>query len=271
MSVAQATYGRVLVVLPTYDEARTIERVIESVRRALPSAHVLVVDDASPDGTAEIARALGRRVGEVSVLERPAKAGLGTAYRDGFTWGLERGYEILCEMDSDLSHDPADLPRLVAAVSSGRAELVIGSRYVPGGKIRDWSVVRRVISRVGNLYADAMLGLGVADATAGFRAYSASLLARIGLENVRANYYGFQVEMTYLARRAGGSILELPVCFTDRKGGTSKLSGHTVSEAFVLVGLLGLRRLWHRSARLDDLEAWSAAPVRSSVDSRGAL
>lgn len=239
----------VLVVLPTYNEALTIERVICAVRASLPAADVLVVDDSSPDGTAEIAAAVAERLGQTFVLSRPQKQGLGPAYRAGFTWGLRAGYEVLCEMDSDLSHDPADLPRLVAPVLAGSAELVIGSRYVPGGDIPDWSPTRLAISRVGNVYANVLLRLGVKDATAGFRAYAAELLERIDLDSVRADSYGFQVEMTYLTRLAGGRIVEVPIRFVDRKEGTSKMSGHTVSEALVLVTGLSFRRLFSSRER----------------------
>ena len=235
---------RVLVVLPTFNEALTIERVLEAVRASLPGADVLVVDDSSPDGTAKIAQVVGERLGSIYVLSLPEKDGLGNAYKAGFSWGLERGYEAMCEMDSDFSHDPNDLPRLVAPLMGNQADLVIGSRYVPGGEIPDWSFSRRAISRIGNIYANVMLGLGVQDSTAGFRVYAASLLDRIGLEQIRADSYGFQVEMTYRARRAGGRVLEVPIRFVDRQEGTSKMSSTTVTEALRLVTVLGLRRIF---------------------------
>ncbi|MCU1489184.1 MAG: hypothetical protein JWM85_589 [Acidimicrobiaceae bacterium] len=234
---------RVLVVLPTYNESATIERIVKAVRTNLPEADVLVVDDSSPDGTAEIARRAGAQLGQVHVLVRPTKDGLGNAYKAGFSWGLERGYEALCEMDSDFSHDPADLPRLIEALESSEAEAVIGSRYVAGGEIPNWSLSRRAISRLGNLYADLVLGLHVKDSTAGFRAYAASVLERLDLTSVRADSYGFQVEMTYLVEQAGATVLEVPIRFVDRVEGTSKMSGHTVTEAFGLVGMLAIRRL----------------------------
>ena len=241
---------RVLVVLPTYEEALTIERVLEAVRAAIPDADILVVDDSSPDGTAKIVEEAAGRLGRVYLLNRAVKDGLGNAYKAGFAWGLERGYDAFCEMDSDFSHDPADLPRLVAPVAGGTAELVIGSRYVPGGSIPDWTFSRRLISRVGNLYADAVLGLHVLDSTAGYRVYAASLLRRIPTNEVRADSYGFQVEMTYQSRRAGAVVLEVPISFVDRREGISKMSGHTVSEALVLVTRLGLQRLLGAAARL---------------------
>ncbi len=241
----------VLVVLPTYEEAATIERVLRLARASLPDAHILVVDDSSPDGTAALARAEGARLGGLSVLERPRRSGLGTAYREGFRWGLSRGYRVLCEMDSDLSHDPSDLCRLVAPVLDGRAQLVIGSRYVPGGAIEEWTLARRAISLLGNRYADVALGLGVRDSTAGFRAYASSLLERLALEEVRADSFGFQVLMTHLARESGASVMEVPIRFVDRREGSSKMSAHTVLEAFWQVSRLGLRRAVRKRGRKD--------------------
>src|SRR5271165_5687017 len=185
---------RVLVVLPTYNEAENIENVLGQVRAALPEASVLVVDDGSPDGTAKIVEEVGGALGRVDLLSRPGKAGLGSAYRDGFAWALARDFAVVVEMDSDLSHDPAALPGLIAPLSAG-VDLAIGSRYVPGGSIPNWSPFRRLISRGGNLYADVLLGLGVRDSTAGFRAYASSLLRRIDLSTIRADSYGFQIEM----------------------------------------------------------------------------
>jgi dolichol-phosphate mannosyltransferase len=233
---------RVLVVLPTFNEAANIERMLREVRKHLPDASILVVDDSSPDGTAEIAERAAGELGAIEVLVRPEKNGLGPAYRAGFAWGLERGYDGFVEMDSDFSHDPAALPSLVAAFAAG-AELVIGSRYVPGGSIPDWSLRRRLLSRFGNRYAKALLGLRVEDSTAGFRVYAASLLRRIPLDEVRADGYGFQIEMTYRARRAGAPITEVPIRFVDRVEGESKMSMSTVTEALALVTVWGLRRL----------------------------
>lgn len=233
---------RVLVVLPTYNERPNIERMLRAVHGVLPQAGILVVDDSSPDGTAEIAAKVAADIGVVEVLERPRKTGLGAAYRDGFRWGLDEGYDVLVEMDSDFSHDPAALPSLLSPLERG-AELVIGSRYVPGGAIPDWTIGRKLLSRFGNIYATHLLGLGVEDATAGFRAYSAPLLGRMELAAVRADSYGFQVEMTYRARLAGATIVEVPIRFVDRVEGTSKMSTFTVAEALVLVTYWGARRL----------------------------
>lgn len=232
---------RVLVVLPTYNECENIEAILVAVRDSLPGAAILVVDDSSPDGTAELAEKVAASLGGVEVLRRAAKAGLGPAYRDGFRWGLARGYEAFVEMDSDFSHDPGELPTLVAALGDG-VELVIGSRYVPGGSIPNWSVSRRLISRLGNIYAKVLLGFGVEDSTAGYRVYAATLLRRLDLDRVRADSYGFQIEMTHLARQSGAGIVEVPIHFVDRVAGSSKMSTFTVLEAFVLVTGWGIRR-----------------------------
>ncbi len=232
----------VLVVLPTYNEAANIEAILAAVRGSLPNADVLVVDDSSPDGTARIAERVGARLGQVTVLERTQKEGLGPAYRAGFAYGLEKGYDAFVEMDSDFSHDPAALPDLVAPIEAGYG-LVIGSRYVPGGSIPDWSMSRRLLSRFGNLYADLLLGLGVKDSTAGYRVYSAETLRNLDLSSVHAAGYGFQIEMTYRAKRAGAAICEVPIRFVDRVEGTSKMSMSTVTEAMALVTRYGFGRL----------------------------
>jgi dolichol-phosphate mannosyltransferase len=232
---------RLLVVLLTYNESATIERILRKVREALPDASVLVVDDSSPDGTAKIAQGVADEIGQIEVLSRPMKEGLGPAYRAGFLWGLEREYEGFVEMDSDFSHDPQALPALVAPLADGY-EVTIGSRYVPGGQIPNWSFLRRLLSRGGNLYADLLLSLDVKDSTAGFRAYAAPLLQRIDLSSVRADGYGFQIEMTYRARLAGSRIAEVPISFVDRLEGTSKMSLHTVTEALWLVTRWGVGR-----------------------------
>ncbi|HEY7137188.1 MAG TPA: polyprenol monophosphomannose synthase [Acidimicrobiia bacterium] len=240
---------RTLVVLPTYNEAENIDDVLTRLRRAVPDAHVLVVDDHSPDGTAERADKLALRLGNIEVLRRPAKAGLGSAYRAGFRIGLARGYDALVEMDSDLSHEPEALPMLLAAVEDG-ADLAIGSRYVPGGRIPDWPWPRRAISRFGNLYARALLGVSVHDATAGFRVYSRRALERLDLDAVRADGYGFQVEMVYLVEHEGGRVVERPIEFRDRTLGHSKMSSRIVVEALALVTWWGTRdRLRRRRER----------------------
>jgi dolichol-phosphate mannosyltransferase len=231
---------RPLVVLPTYNEALNIEEVIEKVRAAVPHAQILVVDDGSPDGTADLAEELGRELGNVSVLRRSGKAGLGSAYRTGFREGLARDQDVMIEMDSDLQHDPAALPSLLAAIDDG-ADLVIGSRYVAGGTIPDWALHRRLLSRWGNRYAGFVLGLPVRDVTAGFRAYRATALEKIDLDAVKADGYGFQIEMAYAVKRTGGRIVEVPISFRDRVRGTSKMSSRIVVEALGLVTWWGIR------------------------------
>ena len=235
-----------LVILPTYDEADNIETVLRRVREAAPTAHVLVVDDGSPDGTAALAEKAGEHLGQVDVLRRTEKAGLGAAYRAGFAWGIARGHDVLIEMDADLSHDPNDLPALIAAVEHG-ADLAIGSRYVPGGSIPNWSWHRRMLSRWGNRYAAAALGLAVNDATAGFRAYRSSMLQAIEMDRVGAEGYGFQIEMTYEVVRRGGAVVEVPISFTDRVLGESKMSGRIVFEALGLVTWWAVRKRLFRS------------------------
>lgn len=231
---------RTLVVLPTYEEADNIAEVLRRLRAAVPAADVLVVDDSSPDGTADVAKAAGHELGGVDVTVRPGKSGLGSAYRYGFREGLALGYDVLVEMDSDLSHDPAALPDLLRAVNEG-ADLAIGSRYVPGGSIPHWPIHRRALSRWGNRYAACMLRLDVQDSTSGFRAYAADALRTIDLDQVRADGYGFQIEMAYRVASMGGQIAERPIEFRDRERGNSKMSFRIVAEAVALVTWWGLR------------------------------
>lgn len=228
----------VVVVVPTYEEADNIVALCEAVRSSLPDAEILVVDDSSPDGTADRAREAAERLGGIDVIVQAGKGGLGAAYRTGFRAALERGADVCVQMDADLSHDPAALPALVANVELG-ADLAIGSRYVPGGRTLDWPRQRRTLSRWGNRYAAGVLGLAVNDATAGFRAYSADALRRMDIDTVRADGYGFQVEMTHRLVRIGGRIVEFPITFRERVAGESKLSKRIVHEATLLV-----LRLW---------------------------
>jgi len=229
------------VVLPTYNESENIDHVMPRIRAALPDATVLVVDDGSPDGTAEMAEKLGAELGGIEVLRRTQKSGLGSAYRAGFAWGLERGYEAFVEMDADLSHEPEALPGLVAPLSQG-VDLVIGSRYVPGGSIPNWRRHRRLLSQGGNVYAAVLLGLHVTDSTSGFRAYRAEALRRIDLAAVRAEGYGFQIEMVYQVLEHGGLVTEVPIRFVDRVEGKSKMSMSIVVEALLLVTWWALQR-----------------------------
>jgi dolichol-phosphate mannosyltransferase len=231
---------RTLVVLPTYNEILNIETMLRTLREVVPDVDLLVVDDASPDGTSARAEQLGEELGRIHIVNRASKSGLGGAYRAGFTWGLERDYDHFVEIDCDFSHDPHALPALLEAAANH--EVVIGSRYVAGGVIPKWSLSRRLLSRGGNRYASLMLGLVVADSTAGYRVYSKSALEKIRYESVRADGYGFQIEMTYRARRAGASIVEVPISFNDRTLGESKMSRAIVVEALVLVTMWALER-----------------------------
>ncbi len=233
---------RPLVVVPTYNESENIERMLARIRECLPDAGILVVDDGSPDGTGDLVKAVAAEVPDVHLLARSAKSGLGSAYRTGFAWGLERGYDAFVEIDADFSHDPAALPTLVAPVAEG-VDVVIGSRYVEGGSIPNWAWYRHLLSRGGNLYASAMLGLHVADSTAGYRVYSARILELLGLERIRAEGYGFQIEMTYRAKQCGAVIREVPISFVDREMGQSKMSSIIVIEALGLVTWWALGRL----------------------------
>jgi dolichol-phosphate mannosyltransferase len=239
--------GRVLVVIPTYNERANIESIIGRVRSAVPAAEVLVVDDASPDGTGELAEAIAARDDRVSVLHRAGKQGLGSAYIAGFRRGLELGADVLVEMDSDGSHQPEELPRLLAALDG--ADLVIGSRWVGGGRVTDWPMWREVLSRGGNAYTRVMLGLPVRDATAGYRAYRAATLEEIGLDDVRSQGYCFQVDLTLRTVRSGLHVVEVPVGFVERAHGTSKMSGAIVAEALWRVTRWGLA--YRLEGRLD--------------------
>ena len=229
-----------LVVLPTYNEILNIEAMLRALRSIVPDVDILVVDDASPDGTASKATELAQELGKIFLLQRSKKDGLGGAYRDGFTWGLERDYDGFVEIDCDFSHNPHALPALLAA--SQAADVVIGSRYVPGGRIPQWKMSRRLLSRGGNQYASLALGLRVADSTAGYRVYSKRALEKIDYTTVTADGYGFQIEMTYRARRGGATIVEVPISFTDRELGESKMSSAIVVEALILVTKLAIRR-----------------------------
>jgi dolichol-phosphate mannosyltransferase len=235
--------AKTLVVIPTYNEIESLPGVVARLRASVPGADVLVVDDASPDGTGAWADEQGKTDPQVHALHRTGKQGLGTAYIQGFHWGLDRGYTVLVEMDADGSHRPEQLPYLLKAVDDG-ADLAIGSRWVKGGEVVGWPKRREALSRGGNIYVSIMLHLHVKDATAGFRAYRASLLRRIDLEGVQARGYGFQVDMTMRAVDAGARIVEVPISFPEREAGQSKMSGSIVKEAMLLVTQWGVKRHW---------------------------
>jgi dolichol-phosphate mannosyltransferase len=233
-----------LIVIPTYNEAGNLLEVLERVRAAAPDFDVLIVDDGSPDGTAELAEKANERLGRISVLRRHAKQGLGNAYRAGFRWGLDRGYTALVEMDADLSHEPETLPAIIAALDD--ADLVIGSRYMPGGSVSNWTFHRRMLSSIGNRYSAGLLGLRVRDLTSGFRGFRREIVERIDLDTVKSEGYGFQIEMAYRAVRAGGRIVEVPIRFADREIGDSKMSPRIAAEALLLVSWWGVARIWRR-------------------------
>jgi dolichol-phosphate mannosyltransferase len=242
------------VIIPTYNEAANIVAVMERTRAALPGADILIVDDGSPDGTAEIAEKLGAEIGGVDILRRSGKQGLGSAYIAGFKRSLDDGYDVVVEMDADLSHDPAMLPYIVGPIPDV-ADLVIGSRYVPGGSIPDWPKRRELLSRWGNRYAALVLGLAINDSTAGYRAYSTNMLRKIDLDHVRADGYAFQIEMTYRVINEGGRVIEVPIKFIDRAVGDSKMSSKIVVEALGLVTLWGIRdRFFTRKVHRRDRE-----------------
>jgi dolichol-phosphate mannosyltransferase len=231
----------VWVILPTYDEAENLERIVGSVLEHLPpSRRVLIVDDNSPDGTGEIADRLAQEDESVGVLHRERKEGLGPAYLAGFRVALDGGAERIIEMDADFSHDPSYLPQLIEATE--RADLAIGSRYVPGGGITDWGPMRRFISRGGSAYARAALGLPIKDLTGGFKCFRRIVLETINLETIEARGYAFQVETTYRAIRSGFRVVEVPIVFKDRLDGTSKMSRSIVAEAMWRVPVMRFRR-----------------------------
>jgi dolichol-phosphate mannosyltransferase len=233
---------RATVCLPTYDERENLEPMIRALGEVLgPDDRVLVIDDSSPDGTGEIADRLAAELGWVDVLHRPRKEGLGRAYLDGFRRALADGAELVLEMDCDFSHDPADVPRLITAAA--HADLVLGSRYVEGGGTENWGVVRRAISRWGSLYAQVLLGLRVRDLTGGFKCYRRVVLETIDLNAIDSRGYAFQIETTYRALRAGFRVVELPIRFTDRIVGGSKMSRSIVLEAVWKVPALRLAAL----------------------------
>ena len=231
----------VWVILPTYNEAENLERIVGAVLEHLPeSRRVLIVDDNSPDGTGEIADRLAAADESVTVLHRQLKQGLGPAYLAGFRVALDGGAERIIEMDADFSHDPAFLPRLIEATE--HADLVIGSRYVPGGGITEWGPMRRFISRGGSAYARAALGLPIKDLTGGFKCFRRIVLETIDLDTIEARGYAFQVETTYRAIKAGFRVVEVPIVFKDRADGTSKMSKAIVAEAMWRVPYMRFRR-----------------------------
>ena len=233
------------VVIPTYNERENIMWIVERVLDAVPHARVVIVDDGSPDGTGAIADRLAATDGRVFVLHRRVKQGLGSAYRAGFAWALERGHEAVVEMDADGSHAPEELPRLLDALES--CDVVLGSRWVPGGSVHNWPASRRILSRAGNLYTRLALGLELKDATGGYRAYRRAVLEGIGLDGVSSQGYCFQVELAWRAVRAGFAVVEVPITFVERERGESKMSADIVREALLSVTRWGLQQRWQQA------------------------
>lgn len=235
--------GRVVVIIPTFNERENLDPIVARVRSSVPEADVLVVDDNSPDGTGELADKLATADRQIFVLHRPGKAGLGAAYLAGFGWALERGYAAMIEMDADGSHQPEDLPRLLRALEG--ADLVIGSRWIPGGTVRNWPKSREFLSRGANTYARLMLRVPVRDTTAGYRAYRAETLRAIALDTVRSQGYCFQIDLTLRTVNAGLAVLEVPITFIDRARGASKMSRAVMAEAFWRVAQWGVADRLH--------------------------
>jgi dolichol-phosphate mannosyltransferase len=231
--------GRVLVVIPTFDEADNVREIVGRVRRSVPQAEVLVVDDASPDGTGEIAESMAAADAAVHVLHRAGKEGLGAAYVAGFGWAAEHGFDVVVEMDADGSHAPEQLPRLLAALRD--ADVVLGSRWVPGGQVVNWPWQRKMLSRGGNLYARLALRMPIRDATGGYRAYRMPVLDKIDIDSVASQGYCFQVDLAWRAHRHQLRVVEVPITFTERERGQSKMSSAIVREALWRVTLWGVR------------------------------
>jgi glycosyltransferase involved in cell wall biosynthesis len=248
---------RVLVIVPTYNEVENLERILQRLQASVPTAHALVVDDGSPDGTGELAERLAVRDLRIHVLRRTEKAGLGPAYVAGFRWARERGYDVVVEMDADGSHAPEQLPQLLAAL--GSADLVLGSRYVPGGEVADWPAHRLLLSRIGNRYTRWALRLPLSDATGGYRAARGELIDALHFDDVHSQGYCFQVDWAWRAVRAGARVSEVPITFTERTFGRSKMSGSIVREALVRVTVWGLQ---------DRLADWLPGRVSRPVPAR---
>jgi dolichol-phosphate mannosyltransferase len=238
----------VLVVIPTYNERENLGPILDRLHKVLPDVDVLVVDDGSPDGTGELADERAAANAHVHVMHRTEKAGLGAAYIAGFRWGLAREYNTIVEMDADGSHAPEDLPRLLDAV--GDADLAIGSRYVPGGAVVNWPLNRQILSRGANVYSQIALGIRTRDITAGFRAYRRPVLEKLALDEVNSHGYCFQIDLTLRTAEAGFAIVEVPITFTEREIGESKMSGSIIREAFLRVATWGVERRWRQLRKL---------------------
>ncbi|GGG10380.1 putative polyprenol phosphate mannosyl transferase 1 (Ppm1) [Rhodococcoides trifolii] len=244
---AEKPSDHTLVIVPTFNEIDNLGQIVERLHRALPKTHVLVVDDGSPDGTGDLADSLaaGDTAGRIHVMHRTEKNGLGGAYIAGFRWGLEREYTVLVEMDADGSHAPEQLHLLLARVDAG-ADLVLGSRYVPGGSVVNWPKHREVLSRGGNIYSRLALGVTLRDITGGYRAYRREVLEKLPLEKIESHGYCFQVDLAWRTIQEGFVVDEVPITFTERERGESKMSGNIVREALLKVTVWGLRNRWQK-------------------------
>ncbi len=229
---------QVLIIIPTYNERENIVLIIPEIKKVLPQAHILVVDDSSPDGTAQCVRDMASTVNDVYLLERPGKNGLGKAYISGFLWALERSYQFIFEMDADFSHDPKYLPDFLNAIKEN--DLVIGSRYVSGVNVINWPMSRLLLSYCGNKFASILTGISVKDCTGGFKCFRRELLEKLDLDKISSSGYSFQVEINYYAWKKGFRIAEIPIVFTDRRLGVSKMSTKIIREAFLLIWKLRL-------------------------------
>lgn len=244
-----ADLGKVLVIIPTYNEAENVERIVSRVRKAVPEVHVLVADDNSPDGTGDIADKLASEDGNVQVMHRKGKEGLGAAYLAGFRWGIDNGYDVLVEMDADGSHQPEELPRLLTGLRG--ADLVLGSRWVPGGQVVNWPKSRLMLSRGGSTYSRLMLGVPIKDVTGGYRAFRKETLLGLGMDQVASQGYCFQVDLAWRAVKAGFTVAEVPITFVEREHGASKMSRSIVVEALWRV------TSWGVGSRLEKLSGRS--------------
>jgi dolichol-phosphate mannosyltransferase len=251
-----ASLGPILVIIPTYNESENIARIISRTRKAVPDAHILIADDNSPDGTGKLADEIASADDHVHVMHRRGKEGLGAAYLAGFEWGLNAGYEVLVEMDADGSHQPEELTKLLEALVD--ADLVLGSRWVDGGEVRNWPKSREILSRGGNLWTRIALGIPLRDATGGYRAFRRRTLLGLGLDNVASAGYCFQVDLAWRALKAGFKVVEVPITFIEREYGDSKMSKRIVIEALALTTMWGIA---HRTEQLRSLVGKRKVPV----------
>ncbi|MCL2315828.1 MAG: polyprenol monophosphomannose synthase [Actinomycetia bacterium] len=258
-----STPGRVLVIIPTYNEAGNLERIVGRVRAATPAVEVLVADDNSPDGTGAIADTLAGNDAQVHVMHRAAKEGLGAAYLAGFRWGLDHGYDVLVEMDADGSHSPEQLPSLLAAL--GEADMVKGSRWMKGGSVVNWDKKRELLSRGANIWIQAAMDLPVHDATGGYNVFTADILRRIDLDDVASRGYTFQVDMTRRVLEAGGVVAEVPIEFCEREVGESKMSGDIIREAMIRTARWGVERRGEELTHVAGQIAGSVAPLVDKI------